>query len=200
MSCRSVCSNPPGLVSGSSIESCSWISSWAWMLSADHSTWSQACLLDAAPQPSPGSPRRPACMAGNGPHPCGPCRCASTSQPAPYTMGGFLEAWVTRPPAVPHHRLPMQGARDGWCHSHSAGTGHLARPSSLTHATTWCITARRGTKFCKLQQSSHPCLTATSPGQICKKAHQEHITASWAGTHHATHPRCAGSQAAWWGS
>ena len=103
MSHRSVCSNPPGLVSGSGIESCSWISSWAWMLCAGHSMQSQTCLLNAAPQPPPGSSRRPACMAGNGPCPHSPCRCACTGWPASYTTGGFLEAQATRPPAMPHH-------------------------------------------------------------------------------------------------
>ena len=90
-------------------------------------------------------------MVGNGLHPCGPCRCACTGKPAPNTTGGFLEAWAARPPAVPDHRLPTQGARDGGCHSHSAGRGHLASPSSLTHAAAQYITAWRGTKFRRLQ-------------------------------------------------
>ena len=46
------------------------------------------------------------------------------------------------------------------------------------------------TKFCRLRRASHPCLAAASPGQICKIAHQEHITASWAGTHCATSLLC----------
>ena len=150
MSCGSVCSTPHGLVSGSGIESCSWIS-WAWMLAAGHSTQSRASLLNTAPQPSPGSPRRPACMVGNGPHPHSPCRCACTGQPALYTTGGFLEAQVAHPPAVPYHRLPMQSPQDDGLHSNSAGTGHLASPFSLTHAATQCIAAQRGTKFCRLQ-------------------------------------------------
>ena len=164
MSHGSVHSYLPGLVSGSGIESCSWIPSWAWMLSAGHSTRSRACLLFTTPQPSPGSPRRPACMVGNGPCPCGPCRCACTGWPAPYTTGGFLEVPAACPPAMPHHRLPTRGAQDGRHHSCSVGTGHPACPSSLTHATTRCIAAQRGTEFHKLQRSSHPCLVAASPG------------------------------------
>ena len=160
MSCESVHSYPPGLVSGSNIRSCS----WAWMLSTDHPTWSPTCLPFAVPQPSPGSPRRPACMTGNGLCPCSPCRCACTGWPAPYTMGGILEVPATCPPTMPHHRLPMQGAQDGRHHSHSAGTGHPAHPSSPSHATTRCITAQRGTEPCKLQRSSHPGPIATSLG------------------------------------
>ena len=162
------------------------------MLSTGHSTGSRACLLKAVPQPSPGSPRRPACMAGNG-----PCRCACTDRPALYTTGSFLGAQVACQPAVPHHRLPTRGTQDGGHHSHSAGIGHQASPSSPTHAATQCIAAWRGTKFHRLQRSSHPCLTAASPGQTCRIARQEHITASWASNHCTTHPHCAGSWAAW---
>ena len=72
----------------------------------------------------------------------------------------------------------------------------LLRP----HATTQCTAVWRGTKSHRLLRASCPCLTAASPGQTRKIAHQEHITASWAGIHHATHPCCAGCPVAWWGS
>ena len=96
--------------------------------------------------------------------------------------------WPPAPPKMPHHRLPTRGAQDGGHHSHSAGTGHPACPSSLTHAAAQCIAVWRGTESCKLQRSSHPCLIATSLGRIHKIACQECIAASWASTHYTTHP------------
>ena len=145
MSHRSIHSYPSGPVSGSGVEGCFWIASWAGMLSSGCLTWNQACPLYTAPQSSPGSPRRLACAVGNVLCPCGPCRCACTGQPAPYTKGGSLEVRVARPPTTPHHRLPMQGAQDGGHCSHSARTGHRACQSSPPHATAWCIAAQRGT-------------------------------------------------------
>ena len=124
MSHGSIHSYPPGLVSGSGVKSCSWISSWAWMLSADQPMWSPACLPFAVPQPSPGSPRRPACAVGNGPHPHGPCRCARTGQPAPYTKGGFLPSTHQQCPIIdcPCEVLEM------------AGVIHIQQGQGIRHA------------------------------------------------------------------
>ena len=199
MSHGSVHPYPPGPVSGSSAKSCSWISSWAWMLSSGHLMWSGAHPLYAVPQSS-GSPRRLACAAGNGPCLHSPCRCACTGQPVLYTKGSFLEVWVTRPPTMPHHRLPMRGAEDGGHRSRSARAGHQAPQSSSPHATAQCITVQRGTGSCRPLQSSHPHSAASLLGQRYRKAHQEHTTTSLACNGCASPPHNARSQAACWGS
>ena len=200
MSHGSIHPYPPGLVSGSSIKSCSWISSWARMLSSGHLAWSQACPLYAAPQSSHGSPRRLVCVVGNGLRPHSLCRYACTGQPAPYTKGGPLEVWVTRPPTMPHHRLPMRGTRDGRCCSRSARTGHWAHRPSPPHATTQCIAAQRGIGSHRPLRSSHLCSAASLFGSRYKKAHLEHTTSSSAYNHCASLLHDARSRAAYLGS
>ena len=122
-------------------------------------------------------------MAGNGPHPCGPCRYACTGQPVPYTKGSLLEVRVTRPPTTPHRRLPTRGARDGRRHSHSARTGHRPCWSSPLHAADRCIAAWKCIGSRRPLQSFHPHSAASLFSQRYKKARLMQTVTSLAYSH-----------------
>ena len=71
-----------------------WIFSWTWMLSCDHSAQSPAFPLNKVSWSSPDNHKRLVYMVGSGPHHHGLGKCACRGPPAWYTTGGSRVAQV----------------------------------------------------------------------------------------------------------